>query len=123
MGVYLGIDTSNYTTSMAVCDSNGILLNEKILLEVKEGERGLRQSDAVFSHINNLPVVAGRIGMQDIVAIGVSSKPRDVEGSYMPCFKAGESFADSLGKLIGIPVYKFSHQNGHITAAAYSAGY
>lgn len=121
MGVFLGIDTSNYTTSMAVCDSNGILLNEKILLEVKEGERGLRQSDAVFSHINNLPIVAERIGKQDIIAIGVSSKPRDIEGSYMPCFKAGESFADSLGSIIDIPVYKFSHQNGHVCAAAYSA--
>lgn len=121
MGVFLGIDTSNYTTSMAVCDSNGIVLNEKILLEVKEGERGLRQSDAVFSHINNLPVVAERIGRQDIIAVGVSSKPRDIEGSYMPCFKAGESFADSLGKIIDVPVYKFSHQNGHVVAAAYSA--
>lgn len=121
MGVFLGIDTSNYTTSMAVCDSNGILLNEKILLEVKAGERGLRQSDAVFAHINNLPIVAERIGKQDIVAIGVSSKPRDIEGSYMPCFKAGESFADSLGSLIDVSVYKFSHQNGHVCAAAYSA--
>ncbi|MBQ4117064.1 MAG: peptidase M22 [Clostridia bacterium] len=121
MGVFLGIDTSNYTTSMAVCDSKGILLNEKILLEVKEGERGLRQSDAVFAHINNLPIVAERIGKQDVIAIGVSSKPRDIEGSYMPCFKAGESFADSLGSIIGVPVYKFSHQNGHVCAAAYSA--
>ncbi|MBR5322812.1 MAG: peptidase M22 [Clostridia bacterium] len=121
MGVFLGIDTSNYTTSMAVCDSDGILLNEKILLEVKEGERGLRQSDAFFSHISNLPIIAERIGRQDIIAVGVSSKPRDVEGSYMPCFKAGESFADSLGKLINVPVYKFSHQTGHVVAAAYSA--
>lgn len=121
MGVFLGIDTSNYTTSMAVCDSNGILLNEKILLEVKEGERGLRQSDAVFLHIQNLPIVADRIGVQNITAIGVSSKPRDIEGSYMPCFKAGESFADSLSSILGVPVFKFSHQNGHVYAAAYSA--
>lgn len=122
MGVFLGIDTSNYTTSMAVCDRNGVILNEKILLEVKEGERGLRQSDAVFSHVNNLPLVASRIGEQRIDAIGCSSKPRDVAGSYMPCFKAGESFALSLGSILNVPVYRFSHQTGHVVAAAYSAG-
>ncbi len=122
MGLFLGIDTSNYTTSIALCDENGVLLNEKIVLDVKNGERGLRQSDAVFAHINNLPVIAERIGKREITAIGCSYRPRDVEGSYMPCFRAGESFADSLGAFLGVPVYKFSHQNGHITAAAYSAG-
>ncbi len=122
MGIFLGIDTSNYTTSLAVCDEKSILLNEKILLEVKEGERGLRQSDAVFAHINNLPVIAGRIGRQEITAIGCSSRPRDIEGSYMPCFKVGEAFADAMGSVLGVPVYKFSHQTGHVTAAAYSAG-
>ena len=122
MGVILGIDTSNYTTSMALCDENGIICNEKILLPVKEGERGLRQSDAVFSHIVNLPTVASRLGERKIDAVGVSSRPRDAEGSYMPCFRAGESFALSLGSLLGVPVYKFAHQTGHVVAAAYSAG-
>ncbi len=122
MGVFLGIDTSNYTTSVAVCDENGVIINEKILLEVREGERGLRQSDAVFLHINNLPFVTKRIGVHNITAIGCSSRPRDVEGSYMPCFRVGESFADSLGSIMEVPVYKFSHQTGHVTAAAYSAG-
>lgn len=122
MSLFLGIDTSNYTTSMALCDENGVLLNEKIILDVKQGERGLRQSDAVFAHINNLPEVARRIGEHRLTAIGCSSTPRDSEGSYMPCFKAGESFADSMGAILGIPVYKFSHQSGHVTAAAYSAG-
>ncbi|MBQ6702529.1 MAG: peptidase M22 [Clostridia bacterium] len=121
MGVFLGIDTSNYTTSMALCDENKVLLNEKKLLLVKEGERGLRQSDAVFAHLNNLPEIAERIGKHSITAIGCSSKPRDVEGSYMPCFKTGESFARSLGSILGVPVYHFSHQTGHIMAAAYSA--
>ncbi len=121
MGVFLGIDTSNYTTSVAVCDDNGVLLNEKKLLDVKEGEKGLRQSDAVFSHINNISHVVERIGKQDIIAVGCSSKPRDIEGSYMPCFKVGEAFADCIGSLLNVPVYKFSHQNGHVVAAAYSA--
>lgn len=122
MSVFLGIDTSNYTTSMAVCDENGILLNEKKLLEVKEGERGLRQSDAVFAHVNNISEIAERIGKHNITAIGCSSKPRDIEGSYMPCFKVGEAVAETMGNILGVPVFKFSHQTGHVTAAAYSAG-
>ena len=121
MSVFLGIDTSNYTTSMAVCDENGVLLNERKLLEVKEGERGLRQSDAVFAHVNNISEIAERIGKHNIRAIGCSSKPRDIEGSYMPCFKVGESVAETLGQIIGVPTFKFSHQMGHVTAAAYSA--
>ena len=53
--VFLGIDTSNYTTSFAISDYDGnIIKNYKMLLPVKEGERGLRQSDAVFAHIKNL---------------------------------------------------------------------
>ena len=121
MGVFLGIDTSNYTTSMALCDGSAVLKNEKMLLPVKEGERGLRQSDAVFAHVNQLHLLAERIGRQHVEAIGVSVKPRDVERSYMPCFKVGESFARSLGSLLGVPVYEFSHQTGHTVAAAYSA--
>ena len=122
MSVFLGIDTSNYTTSMAVCDENGVLLNERKLLEVKEGERGLRQSDAVFAHVNNISEIAERIGKHNITAIGCSSKPRDIEGSYMPCFKVGEAVAETMGRILGVPIYKFSHQSGHVTAAAYSAG-
>ena len=122
MGIFLGIDTSNYTTSIAVCDDREILLNEKMLLSVKDGERGLRQSDAVFAHVNNISSVAGRIGKQNITAIGCSVKPRDVENSYMPCFKVGEAIAHTMGTLLGVPVYEFSHQAGHVTAAAYSAG-
>ena len=118
----IGFDTSNYTTSMALCDTNTVLQNEKMLLNVKEGERGLRQSDAVFAHINQLHLLAERIGKNNIQAIGVSVKPRDIDGSYMPCFKVGESFARSLGSLLSVPVYTFSHQAGHTVAAAYSAG-
>ena len=92
--VYLGIDTSNYTTSLAIIDSDGKLIaNIKRPLGVKEGERGLRQSDAVFSHIKNLPDAFDEakaiLADKKIIAIGVSTKPRLADGSYMPCFLSG----------------------------------
>ena len=87
--VYLGIDTSNYTTSLAICNEDGkIIANIKKLLDVKDGEKGLRQSDAVFSHIKNLPILSSELASVmencEIEAVGVSTTPRDVEGSYMP---------------------------------------
>lgn len=125
MSSYPGIDTSNYTTSLAVFDdANGITGFERKILQVKEGEVGLRQSDAVFQHIQNLPVLFQSLGgLQngDIAAIGCSARPRDEEGSYMPCFTVGTSFAQSLASCMGVPCYRFSHQAGHIAAAAYSA--
>ncbi len=122
MGYILGIDTSNYTTSMALCDSDGrILSNQKMLLPVKEGERGLRQSDAVFAHTVNLPKVAKMLGKADVCAVGYSAYPRDNEGSYMPCFLCGKAYAESLASLLDIPCVAFSHQRGHIRAALYSA--
>ena len=125
--VILGFDTSNYTTSCAVCDINGtILANYKLLLPVKEGERGLRQSDAVFAHIKNLQKIALQIKNDhsdyDIVSIGYSAYPRDAEGSYMPCFLVGESVSMIISALYNIDAYKFSHQNGHIEASLYSSG-
>ena len=125
--VYIGIDTSNYTTSIAVCNDEGyIIANIKKLLKVKDGERGLRQSDAVFAHIKNFPLLAPvleeTIKNSSIQAIGVSVVPRDVVGSYMPCFLAGKSVADMIGATHNAPVYAFSHQAGHIMAAAYSSG-
>lgn len=123
MKYILGIDTSNYTTSMALCGEDGrIYANRKKLLPVKEGERGLRQSDAVFFHTVNLPEVAATVGSADICAIGYSSAPRDCEGSYMPCFLCGKAYAESLAALLDLPVADFSHQRGHIRAALYSAG-
>ncbi len=123
---FIGIDTSNYTTSFAICDLDGkILKNYKILLPVKEGERGLRQSDAVFAHIKNLPLIAQKIKddseSYDILAIGHSAYPRDAEGSYMPCFLVGEALSDILASLYKVDNYKFSHQAGHIRASIYSA--
>ncbi len=122
MKYFLGIDTSNYTTSIALCGEDGrIYANCKKLLPVKEGEKGLRQSDALFAHTVNLPEVAAAVGKADIIAIGYSAYPRDVEGSYMPCFLCGKAFAEGLASLYDLPAAPFSHQRGHIRAALYSA--
>ena len=125
----VGFDTSNYTTSVAVATMDGrVVANFKTLLKVKEGQRGLRQSDALFEHTKNLPPLTDRLGafLSDNgyrpVAVGVSATPRDAEGSYMPCFLAGVAAARSFAAALNIPLYNFSHQNGHIMAAAYSGG-
>ena len=125
--IVLGIDTSNYTTSVALMYEDGELIaNIKRPLPVKAGERGLRQSDAVFAHIKNLPSAmaeaAEYLSGRTPSAIGVSSRPRNIDGSYMPCFLTGVAVAESIAAASGIPIYKFSHQCGHIMAALYSSG-
>ena len=124
----VGFDTSNYTTSVAVCTAEGeIVANFKIPLPVKEGQRGLRQSDAVFEHVRNLPTLMKRLqaflseGEYQPTAVGVSTKPRDVEGSYMPCFLSGKAAASAFAAANDLPLFELSHQNGHIMAALYSA--
>ncbi len=123
---FVGFDTSNYTTSAAVSTIDGeIVANLKIPLPVKAGESGLRQSDAVFAHVKNIPQIADElkklISEYHPLAVGVSSRPRDAEGSYMPCFLAGVAEAHAFAAGIDAPVYEFSHQSGHIMAAKYSA--
>ena len=121
MKYFLGIDTSNYRTSAAVCDERGNLIRSvRRLLPVKDGELGLRQSDALFAHTKALPSVVEELGEFPLAAVGYSSKPRDCEGSYMPCFLAGAAVARSTASLLGIPAYPFSHQAGHLQAALYS---
>ena len=125
--MYLGIDTSNYTTSAALADEEGrIVANCKRPLPVKAGECGLRQSDAVFAHIKNLPSLMEEIGQalrgHTLTAIGVSEKPRAVLGSYMPCFLSGVAAASAAAASSGVPLYRFSHQCGHLAAALYSGG-
>lgn len=120
----IGFDTSNYTTSIAYFDgSNGINCSQ--LLPVKPGELGLRQSDAVFHHTKSLPELSGRlfsnISLGNMQAIGVSTRPRAVEGSYMPCFMVGFSHAKLLADAYHVPLFEFSHQQGHIAAALWSA--
>ncbi len=125
--LYLGIDTSNYTTSAAVLDADGqVLVNAKRPLPVREGERGLRQSEAVFAHIKNMPSlmeeVSDHLGGGRLAAVGVSEMPRRAEGSYMPCFLSGVSAATAAATAAGVPLYRFSHQCGHLAAAILSSG-
>lgn len=119
---FLGIDTSNYTTSLAVSNGGRVEKNLKKLLDVPKGQRGLRQSDALFSHVSRLPEMFAVLGDVHPAAVGVSDKPRNVDGSYMPCFLAGVSAASAVSSSFGVPLYRFSHQEGHIAAALYSCG-
>ena len=124
MGV-IGIDTSNYTTSVAFFDGTGGENCSK-LLPVKSGELGLRQSDAVFAHIKSLPELSGRLFShvrEEIRAVGVSTRPRAVEGSYMPCFLVGLSHATLLSNALHVPLVEVSHQQGHVAASLWSAGH
>lgn len=121
----IGFDTSNYTTSAASFDGvEGA--NFSSLLPVKAGELGLRQSDAVFAHIKSLPELSGRLfshlTSDSIGAIGVSTRPRAVEGSYMPCFMVGYSHAKTLSEALHVPLVEASHQQGHVAACLWSAG-
>ena len=125
MGV-IGFDTSNYTTSIAYFDGQGGTNCSK-LLPVKLGQLGLRQSDAVFHHTNSLLELSGRLFSSleeySIEAIGVSTRPRAVEGSYMPCFLVGLSHATMLAKALRVPLIACSHQQGHVAASLWSSGH
>ena len=121
----IGFDTSNYTTSIACFDGKeGV--NCSKLLPVRQGELGLRQSDAVFQHIKSLPELSGRlfshVDIHEITAIGVSTRPRAVEGSYMPCFMVGYTHAKMLSDALQVPLVEVSHQQGHVAASLWSAG-
>lgn len=124
----LGIDTSNYATSLAVVSSTGeeVVCTEKQFLPVKHGVLGLRQSDAVFHHTVALPkllaLLCRRGALQKIEAVGVSEKPRPQPGSYMPCFLAGVSFAAAFAQGAGVPLVATSHQQGHVAAALHGTG-
>lgn len=119
--IYLGFDTSNYTTSVSSVDGESFN-NIRSVLPVKEGERGLRQSDALFHHTRNIGGLFEQldIDFREVAAVGVSTRPRNVEGSYMPVFLSGESFAQGIAHTLGVPVYRFSHQDGHIMAGIFS---
>ena len=118
---FLGIDTSNYTTSVALVDESENVISEKsLLLQVKKGMKGLRQQEALFQHVEHLPKLLNQvlrdINPSEIRGIGVSDKPRNTEGSYMPCFRAGSSMGKALAEALKIPYCEFSHQEGHIAA-------
>ena len=126
MSLFLGIDTSNYTTSVALYDSaTGLLAQQKKLLPVREGQLGLRQSDAVFHHTAQLHTLFAElmsdVDPREIAAIGASTRPRPIDGSYMPCFTVGENTAKILSSALRVPLFEYSHQEGHIAAALYSS--
>lgn len=127
MSKFLGIDTSNYTTSVCLYDDvTDTVVQKRKLLPVSKGELGLRQSDAVFHHTQQLPILIEEIfnecycDVADIKAIGASFSPRKMQGSYMPCFTVGSGVARILSATLHIPLYELSHQQGHIAAALYS---
>ncbi|MBD5098862.1 MAG: DNA-binding protein [Clostridiales bacterium] len=121
----IGFDTSNYTTSAAVF-GNGTAENRGRLLTVPEGALGLRQSDALFQHVKRLHLMVEQLRENGVIgqiaAVGASTRPREVEGSYMPCFLVGEGEGRALAAALGVPFYPCSHQQGHVAAAAWSAG-
>ena len=121
----LGFDTSNYTPSAALF-GGGTAENRGKLLTVPEGALGLRQSDALFQHVKRLHLMAEQLRadgvMGKIAAVGASTRPREAEGSYRPCFLVGEGEGRTLAAALGAPFYPCSHQQGHVAAAAWSAG-
>ncbi len=124
--LFLGIDTSNYTSSCALYDSNNdSFISLKKLLPVEQGNLGLRQSDAVFHHTKNLPPLLCELAdkfTSSVKGVGVSYAPRDCDGSYMPCFSVGEGYGVVLAQTLNASLYKFSHQAGHVAAALWSSG-
>ena len=127
MSKYVGLDTSNYTTSVAAFDAEtGALWQYKQLLPVKDGSLGLRQSDAVFHHVRQLPDLIEQLAevcgpFSDVAAFGVSDRPQEADGSYMPCFLVGLGAARQLSAAFGKPLYRFTHQQGHVMAALYGS--
>lgn len=123
MDVILGIDTSNYRTSLCLIDLDGrIVAEEKQLLSVEEGEKGLQQSVALFQHVKRLPLLAKNMTMDEkrLVAMAVSRAPRPAYGSYMPVFLAGQMAAEMMAHFQQIPLYYTTHQEGHIAAGEYT---
>jgi len=119
----LALDTSNYTTSIAVVTrEKKIEIDERVCLQVAKGERGLRQSHALFQHMERLPDLLAdtfqRIDPSCIKGVAASDRPRPVEGSYMPVFRAGTSFGKVVASALAVPFFSFSHQEGHLASAA-----
>ena len=122
--VVIGLDTSNYRTSVAAVSTEGeILANDRELLPVAAGERGLRQSDAVFAHLKRLGRMREHLLPEGekyrIAAVAASVTPRDGESSYMPVFQVGTSFGRMMAATLGVPFFETTHQRGHLAAAAY----
>lgn len=128
MDVFLGIDTSCYTTSLClVDDAYEVVADERIILSVAKGGRGLSQSNMVYQHTRNLPVLferlAGILSRAHIRAIAVTDQPRRRDDSYMPAFLAGLGYARALAAVLGVPLYRLSHQENHLLAVLRSLGH
>ncbi len=126
--VILGIDTSCYTTSLAIVKGKTLLGDVREMLPVPEGSRGLRQSEGFYHHHRHLPDLARQLAdtlpeFRQLAGIAYSAAPRPVEGSYMPVFTAGEDFAKTLSAAFDIPLIPLTHQEGHIRAAAWASGF
>lgn len=121
----LGIDTSCYTTSVALVDGNQLVAEDRIILSVPEGGRGLQQSNALFQHVQNLPGLMESLALHthSVRAIAASVRPRPAEGSYMPVFTAGQSAGRMVASALGVPFHETSHQEGHIAAGCFSLGW
>lgn len=121
MGTAIGFDTSCYTTSVALARDGQLIASRRRLLTVEQGERGLMQSEGVFQHETRMPELIEQLmqeaGVQKIDAVGASTRPRPVDGSYMPVFTVGEGYGRSLAAVLGVPFIATSHQEGHIRAA------
>ncbi len=124
--LFLGLDTSNYKTSAALyCPETQAYVNCGSFLQVPQGGLGLRQSEALFQQVRRLPRMVEQACRElrgEIVAVGYSAKPREREDSYMPCFLAGQCAAECIAAVLDRPAYGFSHQQGHLAAAAFSVG-
>ena len=123
MSLCIGIDTSSYTTSVACVDNGSVLFEKRTVLSVPMGQRGLRQSEALFQHNKNLPALLealfDQVQGQEMQAVGVSVSPTDRPGSYMPVFLAGKLAAVAVAGALRVPLTETSHQIGHIRAALY----
>lgn len=127
MRVVIGLDTSCYTTSAAAVTVNGdVVASCRKLLPVAMGERGLRQSEAVFVHVRQLPErmeeLAEHLHGMEIAAVCASSRPRDDDESYMPVFQVGDAQGRSLAAMLGVPYFQSTHQRGHVAAAMVDSG-
>lgn len=127
MKYILGIDTSCYTTSFAIVSlERQVIYNNQVLLEVKKGMHGLRQSNAIFKHLQNIPQIThslnGIVDPNDIVMISSSTRPRPLDDSYMPVFLVSEVFGRAISDILMVPFHSVSHQESHIAAGKFSAG-
>lgn len=127
MQLILGLDTSCYTTSLACADLDGFVpFQHRIPLQVKQGARGLQQSEGVFQHLGNLPKLTAALRTflppsSEIAAVCASTRPRPRSDSYMPVFKAAQALGQALADVLRVPFYEVSHQENHVMAGVFSA--